>query len=276
MPGVKAMLTVDDLPPPADTITDNGTVIMANRAGERGLTNEPLYQGEPILAVAAVDELTAAEAIEKIKVDLRAAAVRGGSAGKPAARRPERRDGRQHLGARPSRLRPSPGRAPQRNASAEFTTVKWTDADFEDAKSGKLPMGKDDRGVDVWRRRSGLQERRAGAGRNLRHAEHQPSVPRNPQRDGVLAERKAVRSHRHAEHGADRARHCALAGHRSQQGRLHQRIHRRRVRQQDYRRHHADHPGAAFEEDRRAGDDAHHARGRDTTSAARGPACTAA
>jgi hypothetical protein len=31
---------------------------------------EPLYQGEPILAVAAVDELTAAEAIEKIQIDL--------------------------------------------------------------------------------------------------------------------------------------------------------------------------------------------------------------
>ena len=30
---------------------------------------EPLYQGEPILAVAAVDELTAAEAIEKIQID---------------------------------------------------------------------------------------------------------------------------------------------------------------------------------------------------------------
>ena len=30
---------------------------------------EPLYQGEPILAVAAVDELTAAEAIEKIRIE---------------------------------------------------------------------------------------------------------------------------------------------------------------------------------------------------------------
>ena len=37
---------------------------------ERALTNEPLYAGEPILAVAAVDELTAAEAIERIEVDL--------------------------------------------------------------------------------------------------------------------------------------------------------------------------------------------------------------
>ena len=34
------------------------------------MTNEPLYQGEPILAVAAVDEATAAEAIELIELDL--------------------------------------------------------------------------------------------------------------------------------------------------------------------------------------------------------------
>src|SRR6058998_383238 len=40
MPGVKAILTADDLP---------------ESRGERALTNEPLYQGEPILAVAAVD-----------------------------------------------------------------------------------------------------------------------------------------------------------------------------------------------------------------------------
>ena len=33
------------------------------------LTNEPVYQGEPILAVAAVDEWTAAEAIEAITID---------------------------------------------------------------------------------------------------------------------------------------------------------------------------------------------------------------
>src|SRR5277367_2512850 len=69
MPGVKAIITQDDLPAPADSITDNGTVIRANKRGERGLTMEPLYEGEPILAVAAVDELTATEAIEKIKID---------------------------------------------------------------------------------------------------------------------------------------------------------------------------------------------------------------
>src|SRR5687768_9965733 len=55
MPGVKAILTSDDLP-------DFG-------GAERALTSEPLYQGEPILAVAAIDESTAAEAIERITVD---------------------------------------------------------------------------------------------------------------------------------------------------------------------------------------------------------------
>ena len=37
--------------------------------GRAALTNEPIYQGEPILAVCAVDELTAAEAIELIDID---------------------------------------------------------------------------------------------------------------------------------------------------------------------------------------------------------------
>ena len=69
MPGVKAILTADDLPAPADSLTDNGTVIKASRRASARSPMEPLYQGEPILAVAAVDELTAAEAIEKIRID---------------------------------------------------------------------------------------------------------------------------------------------------------------------------------------------------------------
>src|SRR5207245_4502084 len=69
MPGVKAILTADDLPAPADVVTDLGQRIAANTKGEKALSNEPVYQGEPVLAVAAVDELTAAEAIEKIEID---------------------------------------------------------------------------------------------------------------------------------------------------------------------------------------------------------------
>src|SRR5437763_7034098 len=57
MSGVKAILTADDLPD--------------LHGAERALTNEPLYQGEPILAVAADDELTAAEAIERIGIEVK-------------------------------------------------------------------------------------------------------------------------------------------------------------------------------------------------------------
>src|SRR6266852_3497242 len=45
MPGVKAILTQDDLPAPAAYITDDGQVVQPNPKAERGLTNEPLYQG---------------------------------------------------------------------------------------------------------------------------------------------------------------------------------------------------------------------------------------
>src|SRR5258708_14532131 len=68
MPGVKAILTADDVPGPKDQVNDAGQVIRANTKSEKALTNEPLYQGEPVLAVAAVDELTAVEAIERIEI----------------------------------------------------------------------------------------------------------------------------------------------------------------------------------------------------------------
>src|SRR6266550_1304187 len=68
MPGVKAILTADDVPGPRDQVNDAGQLIKANPKSEKALTNEPLYQGEPVLAVAAVDELTAVEAIERIEI----------------------------------------------------------------------------------------------------------------------------------------------------------------------------------------------------------------
>ena len=69
MPGVRAILRAEELPAPADTVTDLGETIRANPKGERALTDEPVYAGEPVLAVAAVDEETAAAAIEAIQVD---------------------------------------------------------------------------------------------------------------------------------------------------------------------------------------------------------------
>src|SRR5262249_29093226 len=124
-PGVKAILTADDLPD--------------LRGAERALTSEPLYQGEPILALAAIDERTAAEAIEKIDVDfepmpivvdpvqsLRAAGANARTEGNVWCPAP-----------------PSPGGAagapPPRPT---IQTLKWTDADFASAPDGALPMGK--------------------------------------------------------------------------------------------------------------------------------------
>ena len=57
MPGVIDILTADEVP-------------AVEGPREAILTNEPRYEGEPILAVAAVDEETAASAIELIEVDL--------------------------------------------------------------------------------------------------------------------------------------------------------------------------------------------------------------
>jgi len=146
MPGVKAILTADDLPAPADSINDNGAVIVANKRAYRGLTNEPLYHGDPILAVAAVDEQTAAEAIEKIKIDLEplpfvidpVATLRPGSPN-------PRADG--NVWYRPPAPPPQPGKPPA-VTPPDVMVLKWTAADFADYKDGKLPTGK---ATDEWK-----------------------------------------------------------------------------------------------------------------------------
>src|SRR5262245_22888679 len=128
MPGVKAILTADDLPD--------------LRGAERALTNEPLYQGEPILAVAAVDERTAAEAIERIAIDLEplpfvvdpVESLRPGSSN-------ARLDG--NVWVTPTA---APGTPPQQ-VRPKVETLKWTAADFETAPEGALPFGK---ATDEW------------------------------------------------------------------------------------------------------------------------------
>src|SRR6266513_1025890 len=96
MPGVKGILTADELPAPADVVTDLGQTIKANTKGEKALTNEPVYQGEPVLAVAAIDELTASEAIEKIDIDFEPLpfAVDSGPASDATRNRTTEMDGR--------------------------------------------------------------------------------------------------------------------------------------------------------------------------------------
>ncbi len=122
MPGVKAILTADDLPD--------------LRGAERALTNEPLYQGEPILAIAAIDELTATEAIERIVLDLEPLPF---VVDPVESLRPKGANARLegNVWVTP---RPAPGATPQQ-ARPQIRTLKWTERDFAAAPEGGLPMG---------------------------------------------------------------------------------------------------------------------------------------
>lgn len=121
MEGVVAILTADDMPPIPPS-AQGAPAPLTSPPPEVALTKEPVYQGEPILALAAVDEYTAAEAIERIRVDL-----------EPL----------------PFVIDPLDSLRPDGpNARAEgnvFTpegikTIKWTDTDFAAVEQGKFPM----------------------------------------------------------------------------------------------------------------------------------------
>src|SRR5947208_4272948 len=126
MPGVKAILTADDLP--------------ALRGAERALTNEPLYQGEPILALAAVDEETAVAAIERIDLDLEPLpfvvdpldSLRPGSPN-------GRLEGNVWYPAPAASAGAPTASAPQ--PRPQIKTLKWSDTVFAAAGDGNLPMG---------------------------------------------------------------------------------------------------------------------------------------
>jgi len=121
MPGVKGILTADDLPAPPKE--GGGSEAGPSLAPEVALTNEPVYKGEPILALAAVNELAAAEAIEKITLDLEPL---------PFVIDPL------------ESLRPNgPNARREGNAfvGGKLKTVKWTSQDFAGAPEGHMPTG---------------------------------------------------------------------------------------------------------------------------------------
>ena len=111
MEGVLGILRADELP------------VQAEGTREGALTDEPKYEGEPILAVAAVDETTAAAAVEAIRVDLEQLpfvldpldSLREGG---PDA----------HVGGNMA------GRG-------ELSSLKWPASVFEEAGADRLPMG---------------------------------------------------------------------------------------------------------------------------------------
>ena len=113
MEGVVAVLTADDVPE------------MPN-LGNPILTNEPAYVGDPILAVAAIDEQTAEDAIEAIDfifeplpfvVDPLKSLQPGG----PHAR-----------------IQGNVGNSTMRE---EFRSIHWTDDEFASLANNQLPQG---------------------------------------------------------------------------------------------------------------------------------------
>ena len=119
MPGVKAILTADDLPAPRrEAGAPPGPL-----APEAALTNEPVYKGEPILGVAAVDEHTAAEAVDRIELDLEPLPFLVDPLDSLRPNGPNaRREGNVFVGGK-------------------LATLKWTAQDFAGAPDGTLPMG---------------------------------------------------------------------------------------------------------------------------------------
>ena len=138
MPGVKAVLTVDDLPPVVAG-ANLGEGIIASAFSERGLTNEPLYEGEPILAVAAVDELTATDAIEAIEIEFEALPF---VVDPVESLRPDGPNARSEGNAWVRPPAGSPG-----GSNPEPKEWKWTAEDFASAPEGQLPNG---RATDEW------------------------------------------------------------------------------------------------------------------------------
>ena len=145
MPGVKAVLTQDDLPAVVEG-ANLGEGIIASSLSERGLTMEPLYVGEPILAVAAVDELTATEAIERIIVDYEPLPFATDPVESLRPNGPNART-QGNVWVRPQPAPPAPGQQPVPNPP-KVQEWKWTDGDFAAAKDGQLPMGK---ATDEWK-----------------------------------------------------------------------------------------------------------------------------
>ena len=174
MPGVKAIITEDDLPKAAAGAT-LGEGVQATAQGERGLTNEPLYQGEPILAIAATSEQIAADAIEAIDIEyeplpfvvdviesLKPSGANARAQGNvwmrpaaPATPPPARASNAPAGAAAAQAAPPAEGRRGGRGRGAgaaapappQITVLKWTDEDFKNAGPGQMPMGK---ATDEW------------------------------------------------------------------------------------------------------------------------------
>jgi xanthine dehydrogenase molybdenum-binding subunit len=110
MEGVLGVLTADDVPP-------------GEGAAEVILTNNPHFVGEPILAIAAVDETTASNALELINVEYEPLPFVIDPLESLYPGGPDAREGGNVA-----------------NARVPLQSIKWTARDFAEVEEGQLPM----------------------------------------------------------------------------------------------------------------------------------------
>ena len=201
MEGVVAVLTADDVPP-------------ATAPAEPILTNEPLYVGDRILAVAARSEELAQEAIDRIKVEYEELPY--------------------VIDPLASLFPAGPDARTEGNVVTQqgLKQIKWTAGDFASAGDA-LPMGAPGRRVVVRRPRCRLRASEVRARRVVRHGRVVASLPRAAQLHGVLAGRQGVRLRLDAEPDGRHAESRAARRRRARQPRLHRRVLRRRLRLED-------------------------------------------
>ena len=154
MEGVLGIITADDVP-------------SVEAPSEPVLTMEPVYEGEPVLAIAAVDETTAAAAIERVKVDFEPLPF--------------------VLDPLESLLPDGPNGRLEGNIFytdsdvREMRTLKWTADDFASAAEGQLPMGEPAFGWDIGDIEAGMAEADVVISETLVHQSltHHPMEPRS-------------------------------------------------------------------------------------------------
>lgn len=113
LPGVVGVMTADDLPP----MQFPGTPL---------LSNEPMFVGDPILAVAAIDEQTAEDAMSLVSFDMELLPF---AVDPLTSLRP---------GGPNARSSGNVGNSAMRD---EMLDLHWTDEQFRDLEQGQLPQG---------------------------------------------------------------------------------------------------------------------------------------
>ncbi len=182
---------------------------------------------------------------------------------RPQARRPRAADRRRAGEGRGAGRGGPGGAAPAGPPRPEIQELKWTAEDFAAAQDGQMPMGKPTARVD-WS--ANIEEGFKQADLVLDETFVSQSTGHQP-----LETRTAMAYWQNGKlylHGSTQSTVQTVGSVARWVGIpptdvvLDQRVHGRRLRQQDSRLAHDGDSGAALEEDQRAGADAHHARGR--------------